>query len=314
MTRILLTLLAIIGIIGISGTEASAQATRTWVSGVGDDVNPCSRTAPCKTFAGAISKTAANGTINCIDPGGFGAVTITKNMTIDCESQGGGILAAATNGINVNGADIVVKIRNLAIEGAGSGLVGVNVLNGAAVILDNVSITQFSAGTAACIRVSSSATTELVVNNSRLSDCGIAPSTGGGVVLQPNIGGNTRFALNNVSITNSISGVLASGPTSGSVRGAITDTLIMGSGNGIAATTTGAATRIMVNDTTLVGNLNGVFSGGGAGVVVGNSTITANTTGLSIAAPGTIQTYGNNKLLDNTTSDGTFTAPSVPAR
>jgi len=37
---------------------AQAQATRTWVSGVGDDVNPCSRTAPCKTFAGAISKTA----------------------------------------------------------------------------------------------------------------------------------------------------------------------------------------------------------------------------------------------------------------
>ena len=38
-------------------TMAQAQATRTWVSGVGDDVNPCSRTAPCKTFAGAISKT-----------------------------------------------------------------------------------------------------------------------------------------------------------------------------------------------------------------------------------------------------------------
>src|SRR2546421_11375795 len=62
---------------------AQAQATRTWVSGVGDDVNPCSRTAPCKTYAGAISKTAAGGEIDCLDPGGFGAVTITNSILID---------------------------------------------------------------------------------------------------------------------------------------------------------------------------------------------------------------------------------------
>src|SRR4051812_27213161 len=78
---------------------AQAQATRTWVSGVGDDANPCSRTAPCKTFAGAISKTAAGGEINCIDPGGFGAVTITKSMTIDGGGTFGSVLAAGTTGI-----------------------------------------------------------------------------------------------------------------------------------------------------------------------------------------------------------------------
>src|SRR5213595_1499896 len=73
---------------------AQAQATRTWVSGVGDDANPCSRTAPCKTFAGAISKTAACGEINALDPGGFGAVTITKSMTIDCNGVTGGVVFA----------------------------------------------------------------------------------------------------------------------------------------------------------------------------------------------------------------------------
>src|SRR5450432_4615171 len=78
---------------------ASAQATRTWVSGVGDDVNPCSRTAPCKTFAGAISKTAAGGEINCLDPGGFGGVTITKSMTISCEAGTAGVVVAGTNGL-----------------------------------------------------------------------------------------------------------------------------------------------------------------------------------------------------------------------
>src|SRR5499427_939023 len=95
---------------------ASAQASRTWVSGVGDDANPCSRTAPCKTFAGAISKTAPGGEIDCLDPGGFGAVTIQKSITIDCGATLGSILAALTNGINVSaGTADVVRIRNLSI-------------------------------------------------------------------------------------------------------------------------------------------------------------------------------------------------------
>src|ERR1043166_2925032 len=88
--------------LGLSVLPASAQATRTWVSGVGSDANPCSRTAPCITFAGAISKTAAGGEIDCLDPGGFGAVTITKSMTIDCGTNAGGILNAGTSGVIVN--------------------------------------------------------------------------------------------------------------------------------------------------------------------------------------------------------------------
>jgi hypothetical protein len=108
---------------------ASAQASRTWVSGVGDDANPCSRTAPCKTFAGAISKTAAGGEIDALDPAGYGAVTITKAITID---GGGGqvasVLVAGTNGIVVQaGPSDVVILRNLRINGiVGSGNGGIN--------------------------------------------------------------------------------------------------------------------------------------------------------------------------------------------
>src|ERR1051326_3206727 len=83
-------------------TLAQAQATRTWVSGVGDDANPCSRTAPCKTFAGPISKTASPGIINCLDPGGFGAVTITKSITIDCTGTYGSVLSSGVQGVVVN--------------------------------------------------------------------------------------------------------------------------------------------------------------------------------------------------------------------
>src|SRR5881628_2518114 len=97
---------------------AHAQATRTWVSGVGDDLNPCSRTAPCKTFAGAISKTAAGGEISALDPGGFGAVSINKSITISGDGTLAGILATlGSNGVTVNaGANDVVILRSLSIN------------------------------------------------------------------------------------------------------------------------------------------------------------------------------------------------------
>ncbi|BCJ90591.1 membrane protein [Terrihabitans soli] len=311
MKRIILSLIMIFGFFAIAGSPASAQATRTWVSGVGDDVNPCSRTAPCKTFAGAISKTAAGGIINCIDPGGFGAVTITKSITIDCK-EGGGILAAATNGIIVNAAGIVVSLRNLVIEGANTGLNGVRIINAAAVHLDNVTITQFKAGTASCVRVETpaGATTELTMTNSKITDSGIAPTAGGGVVLQPAAGGNVRFAIDQVTILNTTNGIFVNSPASGSVRGTVSNSLIFGNDNaGLVAQTAGAATRIMIDQTVIVGNLFGLFASGGAGVVVGDSTITANTTGMQVTG-GTIQSFGTNRLIDNTTN-GAFTPPAV---
>src|SRR5258708_88323 len=128
-------------------TLANAQATRTWVSGVGDDVNPCSRTAPCKTFAGAISKTAAGGIINCLDPGGFGAVTITKSLTIDCTATLGSVLSSGVQGIIINGltTDKIV-LRGVDINGAGTtlGTNGINIVQAASVSLYNCRIANYS--------------------------------------------------------------------------------------------------------------------------------------------------------------------------
>src|SRR5687768_9648289 len=107
----------------VTATPAAAQATRTWVSGVGDDANPCSRTAPCKTFAGAISKTATGGEINCLDPGGFGGLTITKAISIVCDHTEGGVLSAGAgvNGMVVNApATATVFLSGLDFNGAGS--------------------------------------------------------------------------------------------------------------------------------------------------------------------------------------------------
>src|SRR4051794_23774733 len=128
---------------------AHAQATRTWVSGVGDDVNPCSRTAPCKTFAGAISKTAAGGEINCLDPGGFGGVTIIKAMTLSCGYTHGSILVAGGPGITINaGVNDRVVIKGLEITGVNQtvtpGTIGVRIIGAKSVSIEDSVITSFS--------------------------------------------------------------------------------------------------------------------------------------------------------------------------
>ena len=151
MRRILVAMLAAMATLFIA-SPAMAQATRTWVSGVGDDVNPCSRTAPCKTFAGAISKTAAGGEIDCLDQGGFGTLTITKSITLDCTGTLGSILASSTSGITVNDGlmptpgTIKVVIRGLTINGAGTtlGTYGVRVLSGRDVAVFDTYISNFS--------------------------------------------------------------------------------------------------------------------------------------------------------------------------
>ena len=162
---------------------ASAQATRTWVSGVGDDANPCSRTAPCKTFAGAISKTAATGEIDCLDPGGFGAVTITKGITIDCDSGAGGVLVSGTNGIVIaaTASTDVITLRNLNIVGTGTGLSGVLVNSAKAVHLVNMTIKDFST---AGVNINTSAQIDLTLKNVVISECptGIQTNTSAGVV------------------------------------------------------------------------------------------------------------------------------------
>jgi hypothetical protein len=145
MTR-LFALLIVAAFAILNASSANAQASRTWVSGVGDDANPCSRTAPCKTFAGAISKTAASGEIDCLDPGGFGAVTITKSITLDCTGTLGSVLVAGTNGIVVSGAGLIVRIRGITLQGLTTGINGISALNMSQLYVENCVILGFSAG------------------------------------------------------------------------------------------------------------------------------------------------------------------------
>ena len=168
----------------LQAAPAHAQASRTWVSGVGDDVNPCSRTAPCKTFAGAISKTALNGEINCLDPGGFGAVTITKSITIDCHEVFASILNSGTNGVNIpfdsfNAADVrkTVRLRNINFNGIDTGVNGIRITGGAViaagvVIIEDCLIDGNFAGSARGISDERIGGGELYVSNTTVRNTG----------------------------------------------------------------------------------------------------------------------------------------------
>ena len=193
-----------LGFLFIAAGIAKAQAARTWISGVGDDVNPCSRTAPCKTFAGAISKTAVNGEINCLDPGGFGAVTITKSITLDCSGTFGSILASQTNGIIINitsDADTrkFVRIRGLQINGTANGLNGLRVIAASRVIVENVLISGFTQSGIAVFPAAGNADVTVSDSSITLNTTGI------------NAGANGTVRLNRNTITYNTTGVSGAG-------------------------------------------------------------------------------------------------------
>jgi hypothetical protein len=181
MNRSLLPVLAGLAFVALNANVANAQATRTWVSGVGDDANPCSRTAPCKTFAGAISKTAPAGEINVLDPGGFGAVTITKSITISADHVQAGVLVSGTNGIVVAaGATDTVILQGLDIEGLGTGLDAIKVNSGLKVYVTRCKIHHFAGN--GINMASSTSGARLFVKDSLILENGTAnsnPLTGG---------------------------------------------------------------------------------------------------------------------------------------
>jgi hypothetical protein len=283
-----------------------AQATRTWVSGVGDDANPCSRIAPCKTFAGAISKTLAGGEIDCLDPGGFGAVTITKSITIDCGAgQVGSILAAGPNGINVSAAATdTVRLRNLSIQGIGSGSTGILATTMRALYIENVVIAGFRAGNGAGIRFQpNNASAKLFVTDSIMDNNGIGTATGGGIVVVPGTGSASVQIVNTRLVDNSVGLNLFS---AGGILVALQDGLIAtNAGNGITAAAI-QALNLTISGAQIVNNFgNGIAASGAAGTVrIGGTTITGNAVGVSSSGGAALQSFKNNQIAGNNI-DGT---------
>ncbi|HEU0097904.1 MAG TPA: right-handed parallel beta-helix repeat-containing protein [Allosphingosinicella sp.] len=327
--RILMVALATAGMTIGYAAPASAQATRTWVSGVGDDVNPCSRTAPCKTFAGAISKTAAGGEINCLDPGGFGAVSINKSLVIDCHYTEGGALAGG-NGITVNDAlgptpaQSVVVLRGLDIFGVSPPTHGIRILSAAAVLVEDCVIRRFNAASSFGISFQPSTTTNLIVTNTTISQNG-SGATGGGINIQPTGTGVGRVSLRDVRIDqNANTGVFmnSTGNTGIGIALHMDDTRISGTtGDGLRLLQPVGTAGLfgMVTNSTISNNSASGISANGSSIAfrAGNNTITGNAfvsgAGVLLAGGAVIQTYLDNRLDGNAT-EGAFTAGSIPKK
>lgn len=279
---------------------AQAQASRTWVSGVGDDANPCSRTAPCKTWAGAISKTAACGEIDALDPGGFGAVTITKSITLDGTGTFASILASLTTGITINAAATdVITIRGISINGFCNGLRGINLLQAKTVNVEDCVIFRF-AGPG--ILSSDNNGLKLNVRNTVIRD-----NTGDGIDITAAAAGPARVSLQSVSLNGNANGINAK---SGVTVSAFDSTFAGNSSAGVFANNTvgGSFAVIRVQRSQITGNTTGVQAGSGGGVAASVVEISQNIisfnsgNGVSVQAGGSVETFVNNDIQGNGTN------------
>jgi len=276
----------------LTAVSAHAQATRTWVSGVGDDANPCSRTAPCKTFAGAISKTAVNGEINCLDPGGFGAVTITKGITLDCHEVFASILVSGTNGIIINAAGATVTIRNININGVGTGLNGISILAASRVFVEDVMIMQFTGKGISDTRAVSGGV--LSVRNATIrNNTGAAIGLLGVATTSTSVE-NSLFAGNGFGVT------LATGNNVMITRSVLTD-------NATAGVQVAAGGQLGLESNAITFNPTGVQNSGT--LQLSNNEISFNATAIT----GTTGSYGNNRIFSNGTI-GTAPTLTVPGQ
>jgi hypothetical protein len=286
-----------------SSAPAHAQATRTFVSGVGNDADPCSRTAPCKTFAGAISKTFINGEIDCLDPGGFGAVTITKSITFDCTGTYGSILASGTTGItinipvNANDPFRTVRLRGLSINGTGAsgtigtrtGLKGISILQAATVTIEDVVISDFSQQGVSDTR---SAGGKLFIRNSVIRN-----NTGTGIAVA-GTGGTNNAVIENVHSNNNAFGVAAA------IANNVSITRSVFSGNTTAGATADGGAQIGLDNSLVSANATGLLNNGT--MSISNSEISFNTTGIT----GATTSFGNSRIFGNGAAG---IAPSVGA-
>jgi hypothetical protein len=283
---------------------SAAGATRTWVSGVGSDANPCSRTSPCQTFAAALANTAINGEINCIDPGGFGTVTITQSVTIDCTGNYASILAGSGTGVIVNiptspdDPHRSVRLRGLAINGTGlgtrTGIDGIRVVSASSVFVEDTVIGEF---TQTGVKVATtSETVNLTLDNVTIRNIntnGVSMTTTKGQVVA---------SFNNVRIDATSVAIAALGLA----RANVDNVMLVHNSTGIM--TTGSDNIINVDNTKISYAKTGVKGLDGSTVRISNSVITQNETGL--ASGGSIVSMSGNSLTGNTT-DGAFTG-TVP--
>ena len=285
------------GVLVLGCSFAQAQATRTWVSGVGNDGNPCSRTAPCKTLAGAYLNTAPGGQINVIDANAVGGLKIDHSITIDAsESFAGTLATSGSDGIVVvAGASDVVVLRGLTLHGKGEADNGINYVSGGRLHVENCVISNF---TKRGINYESGGDNQLIVKDSVIRENGAA-----GIRIQPTAGGKAKATIDHTRLEGNLNGLSVLDKAYVTIR----DSVMAGnSSNGVFVTASAAAPEVSVENCLMANNKDtGVKVTGDKAIVrLSGSTVTGNDTGLFAAAGSDILSFSNNNVAGNIAADG----------
>ena len=295
------TMPCIIGLLLCLHATPALAIPETWVASNGGGA-ACTRAAPCLTFAAAHTATDSGGTIKCADAANFGVLTITKSITIDCTGTNGGIVATAGNAIVVNAANVVVVLRGLSVDGAGTSSIGIGLIDGRALHVENCAISRFNAGNGAGIQFNPTGAAELFVTDSTISENGVG-IFGGGVLIQPAGSGGAFVALNRVTLNRNSNGLVAEGGnTTGVIIVEVRDSSVARSTvHGIFANTDASRAGIVIDRTTSTLNGGDGIRAFGANALVhlGNSTVRGNGGGLIVGGGGNILSYQNNQATGN---------------
>src|SRR5215471_9463 len=268
-------------------SSAWSQTVRTFVASTGLDTNPCSRTAPCRTFNAALAAVSAGGEVVALDSAGFGS-NVTINKAVSVISPGGvfgGIWVPSGDGITISaGPSEVVNLRGLTLNGQG-GTNGINFISGAAVHVENCVVNGFGMG----IRFTNSGKLFVKDSTIRKNITGIFIGTTGPIAA----------SIDHVRLTeNTGAGLDVVDGAKVSIRNSVSS----GNATGINSTSTQpAGVEVNVENCLVAGNANGIASAGDAGgtssiVRMSDSTVTDNQIGLVQILAGALLSRGNNTV------------------
>ena len=321
MRKITLTTIAILGAIFVL-TPHAAQAqvpNRTWVAKNGLDSNPCSRSQPCASFQHAHDVTNPGGEINCVDASEYLAVTINKSISIVCDNTEASILGASFAIVVSAGANDIITLKGLDLDGIGVGSAGIVFISGAALHVYKVQIRNFraSSGNSGGIYFQPNTYAEFYIADSTITDNGVTGQFDGGIVITPGGAGSANAFMTRVQVENNFTGISVDGTrsTGVAVNAIVRDSVVAGSGsNGIAAVASGgsASVSVLIDGSKIATNFgsginaNGAAASGAGSAIVrlGNSTVANNISGVSTTGAGVAQSFKNNHISGNLT-DGT---------
>jgi hypothetical protein len=292
--------------LGVSGVPARAQLSRTFVSAAsGNDINNCDRPTPCRTFQGAHNKTNADGEITVLDTGGYGAVTITKSISIVSEVGEASILVSGgATGITINaGAAGYVNLRGITIQGIGfGGGKGLTFSSGFSLTMTNCVIRNHTSNGLEFFPTGSST---LDVSNTLVADNG-----GFGIAAFPFGSGNVKLAFSHVETYNNSGdgiGVSNASATGGTINAVIADSVANGNGGFgyvLGAFSGHPPANLTVTRSVVANNATGLLANGPLGTLrIGQSTVMGNTTSWEVMNGGFLRSYGDNNIDGNGDGD-----------